>query len=187
MKIVHAINVKANWSFEIFMDRKGLYDHFDAMSIGMHGAVDDGIHEYLKVFKMWALIRKPWKDQSRALRDGHEIRPTENGWTLEVDATTHGNAMWKGKPYNYAYALEEGWLSPKYKWLEPIIQRTETDLIYAVEKSIDKLVKSLDEGYTISRLTSTKGKGYTMLRHPAGAIDPITGKKIGGNYFKKLT
>jgi len=180
------VTVIPNWSIEVEFDKDSITSFFDGISENIDDAISDGIFDYLEYFRDVALANKPWEDRSGALRKGHIIEPTDDGWKLTVDATIHGTATWKGKAYNYAYALEQGWLSSKYKWIEPTVDKTEDDLVYYVENSIQKLIDSIEEGLISERKTSSLGKQYTMLRYPSGSIDPISGKKIGGRFVRKL-
>ena len=109
----------------------------------------------------------------------HEIVKIPDGYALEVDARKTS-----GKDYNYAYALEKGWLSGRYKWLQPAVDNLESELPYYVEIEIQKLVDALEKKYVAIRMIGKKD--FTMLQYPAGAVDPITGKKIGGRFIQKL-
>jgi len=168
--------------FEIYVniDVDSAIDFLDRFADDVEEPVDDAIFNWLWDLKNLALATKPWKDRTGALRAAHRVTATHDGWALKVDARETS-----GKDYNYAYALEMGWLSGKYQWLQPAVDSMEDELVLYVEKEIENYLERA-ERYSRSMFEKRTGEQYVMLRHPKGAKDPFTGESIGGRYFRKL-
>ena len=173
-----SVSVAANWEVQVNIDIKKAIEGLDYFDEGLQTALEDGIYEWLYELRKHALATKPWENRTGALTAAHEIIKIKDGYALEVDARKTS-----GKDYNYAYALEKGWLK-EYKWLQPAVDSLESELEGYIEREIQKLVDALDKKYVTVRMIGKRD--YTMLQYPAGTVDPITGKKIGGRFVRKL-
>lgn len=177
------LTVSIDYELKIEVDRDQLQDldkYFDEFQRNVQPIIELGIFDWLYELKKQALEDKLWKDRTGALRAAHIIVPIDEGYSLQVDARKTS-----GKDYNYAYALELGHLS-HYAWLQPAVDDLESELKFYVENKLEEFIDGLERGRTWTKFRTKGNEEYTMVRHPAGAKDPVTGKSIGGTYSRKL-
>jgi len=160
-------------SVEVTINGQNAIDIFDTLSKSLQDIIDTEILRFLFDIKEYALLNRKWQNRTGALEASHFIEPTHDGWRLRVDPREAS-----GKPFNYAYALEKGHLR-HYAWIAPALSHFEGELDGRINNAFKEFFKK--QGVTTKHFQG--GKERTVVRHPAGAVDPITGERIGGRFI----
>jgi len=121
----------------IEIDEEKTRKNLSAISDQLDNILDDVIFTFIRDLKDYALQIRTWGNRSGALERAHFIEPLEDGWRLRVDVTETSD-----KDYNYAWALERGWLS-QYAWIMPALDVLEAELPGRLDKALQEAIKKV--------------------------------------------